>query len=75
MQSYAINQVQVLVTFVPVRLFVFSALANISNSNEEANTFLLVVIFTDICSPTFYLKLPFYDHFEGTSAPSSVLAY
>ena len=44
MQSYAINQVQVLVTFVPARLFCISNLANIGCSNEEANTFLLVVI-------------------------------
>ena len=44
MESYAINQVQVLVTFVPERHFVFSTLANISSSNEEANKFLLVII-------------------------------
>ena len=44
MQSYAINKVNVFVTFVPARLFVFSTLASISSSNEEANAFLLVVI-------------------------------
>ena len=44
MQSYAINQVQVLITFVPARLFVFSTLANISSSDEEACKFSLVVI-------------------------------
>ena len=43
MQSYAINQVQVLINFVPARLFVFFTLANISSSNEEARKFLLVV--------------------------------
>ena len=43
MQSYAINQVQVLITFVPARLFVFSTLANISSSDEEASKFLFVV--------------------------------
>ena len=42
--SYAINQVQDLVIYVPTRIFVFSTLANISNSNEEANTFFLVAI-------------------------------
>ena len=44
MQSYAINQVHVLITFVPARLFVFSTLANISSSDEEASKFLFVVI-------------------------------
>ena len=43
MQSYVINQVQVLAIFVPARFF-FLTLPIISNSNEEANTFLLVVI-------------------------------
>ena len=39
MQSYVIVQVQVSVTFLLARIFVFSTLANISNANEKANTF------------------------------------
>ena len=78
-QSYVINQVQVLVNFVPVSLFFLSSLANISNSNEEVNTFLLVLIqffyiFALSHSPSkqgfSYLKLRFHGYFI-TSAPSA----
>ena len=68
MQSYVINEVQVLAIFVPARFF-FLTLPIISNSNEEANTFLLVVIhflqiFALLSTPLrlSYLKLPFHGH-------------
>ena len=44
MQYYAINQVPRFLTFVPGCLFVFSTFTNISSSNEDVNTFLLVVM-------------------------------
>ena len=57
MQSYAINQVQVFCTSTP---FCISTFANISNSNEEENTFSLVVIhfsqIFDLPRPTFKAK-------------------